>query len=79
MSNIKVKFKHGTIRIYGDPYDYDHIMLAANKLRLGEVDPTKRVKIKRVHRRFCKNVRKFFRCLEYALFGHCDDSRFTKV
>lgn len=72
MSNIKVKFKHGTIRIYGDPYDCDHIMLAANKLRLGEIEPTKRVVIKRAQRRFAKKIRKFFRCLEYALFCNED-------
>lgn len=68
MSNIKIKFKGGTIRAYGDPYDYDHIMLAANKLRLGEVDPTRRVRFKRVCKECCKTVRKFFKCLNYALF-----------
>lgn len=60
MSNIKIKFKNGKIRAYGNPYDYDHIMIATNKLRLGEVDPTRRVKFKRAYKRFCKNVRKFF-------------------
>lgn len=78
MSNIKVKFKHGTIRIYGDPYDCDHIMLAANKLRLGEVEPTKRVKFKRTCKRCRKTVRKFFKCLNYALFSN-DDSGYIKV
>lgn len=72
MSNIKIKFKGGTIRAYGDPYDCDHIMLAANKLRLGEVAPTKRVKFKRAYKRFCKNVRKLFKCLNYALFSKED-------
>lgn len=80
MSNIKVKFKNGTIRIYGDPYEYDHIMLASSKLRLGEVDPTKCVKIKRACKRFCKNVRKFFKCLNYALFSKEDsNSGYIKV
>ncbi len=78
MSNIKIKFKGGKIRAYGDPYDYDHIMLAASKLRLSEVEPTKRVKINRAYKRFFKNVRKFFRCLAYALFGN-DDSGYIKV
>lgn len=80
MSNIKIKFKGGTIRAYGDPCDYDHIMLAANKLRIGEVDPTKRVKFKRAYKRFCKNVRKFFRCLAYALFcKENSNSEYIKV
>lgn len=79
MSNIKVKFKHHTIRIYGDPYECDHIMLAANKLRLGEVEPTRRVKIKRACKSFAKTVRKFFRCLAFALFGDCDDSGAIRV
>lgn len=79
MSNIKVKFKHGKIRIYGDPYECDHIMLAANKLRLGEVEPTRRVKIKRACKSFAKTVRKFFKCLAFALFGDCDDSGAIRV
>lgn len=79
MSNIKVKFKNGTIRIYGDPYEYDHIMLAANKLRIGEVDPTRRVKFRRACKRCAKTVRKFFRCLSFALFGDCDDYGNIKV
>lgn len=74
-----MKFKRHTIRIYGDPYECDHIMLAANKLRLGEVEPTKRIKIKRAWKRFSKLVRKFYGCLVFALFGDCEDSGYIKV
>lgn len=80
MSNIKIKFKGGTIRAYGDPYDYDHIMLAASKLRLSEVEPTKRVKFKRACKSCRKTVRKFFKCLSYALFCKEDsNSGYIKV
>lgn len=80
MSNIKIKIKNGTIRAYGDPYDHDHIMLAASKLRLSEVEPTRRVKFKRARKRLCKNVRKFFRCLAYALFcKEVSNSGYIKV
>lgn len=78
MSNIKIKFKGGKIRAYGDPYDYDHIMLAASKLRLSEVEPTRCVKFKRACERCRKTVRKFFKCLSYALFSN-GDSGYIKV
>lgn len=79
MSNIKIKFKGGKIRAYGDPYDYDHIMLAASKLRLSEVEPTRRVKFKRACKSCCKAVRKFFKCLNYALFSDDENIGYIKV
>lgn len=65
--SIKIKFRSGKIKIYGNPQDFDHIFLAAAKLRLQEVEPSAKVKflsrIKRTRRKFQKVIR----CVKFAV------------
>lgn len=65
--NIKIKFKNGKIRIYGDPKDFDHIYLAAAKLRIQEVDPSFKVRLMNGINRRHKKIKKLIRCIKFAV------------
>ncbi len=64
---IKIKFKNGKIRAYGDPLEHDRIALAASKLRLQEIEPSFAVRTRNKHRKWVKTVKKFFKCIRFAL------------
>jgi hypothetical protein len=56
---IKIKKVNGVnvIRIKGNPESKYHINLMAQKLRLGEIKPTKRLKIKRYFKKLNRVVK----------------------
>lgn len=65
-TTIKVKFKHNTIRIYGDPLEIDNIWLASQKLRLQEVEPSFKIRMKNRVKRAWKFCSKFIKCFKFA-------------
>lgn len=65
--SIKIKFRSGKIRIYGNPADFDHIFLAAAKLRLQEVEPSAKVKFLSRIKRTRRNFKKLIRCVKFAV------------
>lgn len=65
-NSIKIKFKNGKIRVYGDPADFDHIFLAAAKLRLQEVEPSAKVKFLSGIKKARRNFKKLIRCVKFA-------------
>lgn len=66
---IVVNFKTGEVKTYGKIEDR-HINLAIAKLRFRETQPCKRDYL-------CRKVKKFFKCVKYALSK--EENRYTTL
>lgn len=52
---IVVKFRGGKVYVVGDA-DKHHINCAYNALRVGDIQPTKRTKLRRTLKRLCRSL-----------------------